>query len=250
MSRTYDFIVNLATSKTPPPAKLLDFGCGDGQVITKALAAGYDAHGTDLFEGVWDQYRASASALNERLHIMPSPTKLPFSDASFDIVISNQVFEHVEEKAPVIAELSRVIRPGGVLIAIFPTRDVLIEPHLKVPLIHRFPQGTRRQKLALDICHRLGLASDSSSPREEWIQHAIGSLSSDIFYIPDQIVPATFGPAFKLIQRAEADFLRDRLANSQRLKSLANFADHPLINASLRKLCLRLANGVYIFRHR
>ena len=42
-----------------------------------------------------------------------------------------------------LGALSRVIRPGGVLIAIFPTRDVLIEPHLKAPLIHRFPNGSR-----------------------------------------------------------------------------------------------------------
>jgi cyclopropane fatty-acyl-phospholipid synthase-like methyltransferase len=121
MSRTYDFIVNLATSKTPPPAKLLDFGCGDGQVVTKALAAGYDAHGTDLFEGVWDQYRTSASALNERLRIMLSLTKLPFSDSSFNIVISNQVFEHVEEKAPVT--LRQHIRPKA-------NRDWRINPML------------------------------------------------------------------------------------------------------------------------
>jgi SAM-dependent methyltransferase len=247
MSRTYDFIVNLSTSVSPPPAKLLDFGCGAGQVVTKALAAGYDAYGTDLFEGGWNQLKESATALGDRLHLMPSPVKLPFDDSTFDIVISNQVFEHVKDKGPIIAELSRVLRPGGKLIAIFPTRDVLIEPHLKAPLIHWFENGSRIQKFVLELSHRLGMASASPSSRDAWIANAIHSLESDMFYISDRTVPSVFGSAFTITHRAEAEWIRDRVSISKTLKPLSNVANNPFVNLFLRQACLRLANGVYIF---
>jgi SAM-dependent methyltransferase len=247
MSRNYDFIVNLAASQISPPAKLLDFGCGAGQVVGNALAAGYDAHGTDLFSGGWKiNYAAAAAALCNRLHPMPSPNRLPFEDASFDIAISNQVFEHIEHKAPVIAELARVIRPGGCLIAIFPTREILIEPHLKAPLVHRLANGGALQKFVLTLSHRLGMSPPTPLSQDEWIAHAAHALQSDIFYSPNRAVPGIFSPAFTLIRQAEPDFMRDRI-NTSRLKPLAKIFNHRLVNSPLRTLCLRLANGVYVF---
>ena len=247
MSRTYDFIVNLAAAQIPPPAKLLDFGCGAGQVVAKALAAGYDAHGTDLFNEGWKiNYAAAAAALGDRLHPMPSPHRLPFEDASFDIVISNQVFEHIAHKMPVVAELARIIRPGGRLVAIFPTQEVLVEPHLKAPWVHRLKNAGAAQKLILTLSHRLRMSPPTPLSRGEWVAHAIHALDSDIFYVSNRDVPKIFGPAFTLIRQAEPDFLRDRLSVSP-LRPVAKIFNHRLASSPLRALCLRLANGVYIF---
>lgn len=247
MSRNYDFILNLAVSEIPPPARLLDFGCGSGQVVVKALAAGYDAQGTDLFESGWNTQRAAASAaLGERLRVMPGPDRLPFADASFDVVISNQVFEHIRDKPRVVTELGRILRPGGRLIAIFPTREVMIEPHLKAPFVHRFANGGTAQKLILNLTHRLGLAPPTPPGRAVWIVQALEALSRDMFYIGDRSVPDCFSPDFTLIRQAEAEFIRDRIAHS-RLKPLGWIFDQRFATAPLRRLCLRLANGVYVF---
>ena len=58
--------------------------------------------------------------------------KLPFSDASLDIVTCLTVIEHVESPAGAIAEMSRVLRPGGMLFLEAPNYRWPREPHLGV----------------------------------------------------------------------------------------------------------------------
>jgi SAM-dependent methyltransferase len=61
--------------------------------------------------------------------------RLPFKDASFDFVFSSSVLEHVRDRAPVYRELTRCLRPGGVMLHIMPSRTwkllqlVLYYPH-------------------------------------------------------------------------------------------------------------------------
>jgi ubiquinone/menaquinone biosynthesis C-methylase UbiE len=45
---------------------------------------------------------------------LAADTKLPFEDASFDVVLSNHVIEHVRDDAAHISEIRRVLRDGGV----------------------------------------------------------------------------------------------------------------------------------------
>jgi SAM-dependent methyltransferase len=242
MSRTYDFVVEQARAARLPPAKLLDVGCGAGQIVGKALDAGYDARGADLFAGISDQYRNAATALSERLHLMPGPGILPFPGQSFDIAVSNQFFEHVEDKPAVLAELARVLKPGAPLIAIFPTREVIIEPHLKAPLIHRFGQNSGAQTRALNLCASIGWRSHEPAEHDEWVDHAQTSLDEDMFYERERDIPKIFAPWFTLTRRAEPEFLRDRLAQSRLLAPFAKIPD-----AVLRVLTIRMANAVFIF---
>ena len=53
----------------------------------------------------------------------------------FDIVISNQVLEHIESIDLVIDEIARITKSGGIGLHIFPSRRHLIEAHLKMPFI-------------------------------------------------------------------------------------------------------------------
>jgi SAM-dependent methyltransferase len=59
--------------------------------------------------------------------------RLPFADASFDIVVSTEVLEHIRNRAGWIAEMCRVPRIGGVLYLSFPNllslRNALRDPH-------------------------------------------------------------------------------------------------------------------------
>ncbi len=59
---------------------------------------------------------------------------LPFDDATFDFVFSEQVFEHVQDQALWWRELYRVMRPGALGIHTFPARWRLVESHTYVPL--------------------------------------------------------------------------------------------------------------------
>lgn len=55
--------------------------------------------------------------------------KIPFDSGSFDIVINNQVFEHVDNLDFVLTECHRVLKPGGIILSLFPSKDVRREGH-------------------------------------------------------------------------------------------------------------------------
>ena len=69
-------------------------------------------------------------------------TRLPFADASFDVVVSNHVIEHVgdeRDQLAHLAELRRVLRAGGIGYLAVPNRWMLVEPHFRLPLLSWLP---------------------------------------------------------------------------------------------------------------
>jgi SAM-dependent methyltransferase len=78
--------------------------------------------------------------------------ELPFDDATFDVVVSNHVVEHVGDRAVQqkhLSEIGRVLRPGGVGYIATPNRWALIEPHFRVPLLSWLPRRVRTAYLRL-----------------------------------------------------------------------------------------------------
>lgn len=114
-----------------PGADVLDWGAGNGHFSTFLVRSGYRATGYSFepFDFV--------EALREPAYVAvpgdpASPVRLPFADASFDGVVSCGVLEHVREfagtEAGSIAEIARVLRPGGVFICYhFPNAGSWIE---------------------------------------------------------------------------------------------------------------------------
>ena len=114
----------------PETAKILDFGCGAGRMVRALRARGFvNAYGYDVRDG-----RTLVGA--ERDHIQVGSLldlRLPYEDNTFDLVISNQVFEHVQDQVRTFEELLRVTRPGGHGLHIIPARYRPIEAHIFVP---------------------------------------------------------------------------------------------------------------------
>ena len=122
-----------------PNMKVLDFGAGEGKLVAFARAQGFDAYGCDLYNIEYSytlDRDPTAIALRDegRLRPIRTPYRLPFEDSSIDVVISDQVFEHVLNYPQAIEELHRVMRVGGVFLHIFPSRYRVLEPHIYVPL--------------------------------------------------------------------------------------------------------------------
>lgn len=107
--------------------RILDFGCGAGGVVAAWRAEGFDARGCD-FE-VPDAPGLAA---------IEQPYRLPYDDGSFDLVASDQVFEHVMDYEAALAETRRVLRSGGIAVHMFPARWRPIEGHVFVPIGGRF----------------------------------------------------------------------------------------------------------------
>lgn len=97
--------------------KVLDAGCGTGWFAgaankRKANVTAMDI-GPDLLQKVSKKYPNIST-------VEGSVMNMPFSDNSFDIVISSEVIEHVENPEKAIAEISRVLKPNGIAIITTP----------------------------------------------------------------------------------------------------------------------------------
>jgi SAM-dependent methyltransferase len=110
-------------------ARILDYGCGAGHRVYELLDAGYEhAAGYDVL----DYLNLRDPADRSRFHIAPDG-RMPFDDASFDFIFSDQVFEHVLDQPAAWHEIVRVLKPGGVSVHVIPAKWQVIEPHIKVP---------------------------------------------------------------------------------------------------------------------
>lgn len=79
-------------------------------------------------------------------------TALPFESASFDVVLTNHVIEHVGDRAAQLAhlvEVARVLKPSGVAYLAVPNRWMLVEPHYKLAFLSWLPHGWRSGYLRL-----------------------------------------------------------------------------------------------------
>jgi 2-polyprenyl-3-methyl-5-hydroxy-6-metoxy-1,4-benzoquinol methylase len=123
-------------SKTPG-ARILDYGCGSGEVVAEGRRQGLNIYGVEIFYG-----GSKAKQEVERLGLlgdeirMIKDGKLSFDDECFDVVLSNQVFEHVEDLDAVLSEIERVMKKGAVLLCLFPGDDVIREGHIGIPFVH------------------------------------------------------------------------------------------------------------------
>jgi arsenite methyltransferase len=101
-----------------PAERVLDLGSGagtDSLVAAQMVGAGGRVTGIDMTEAMLVKARRAATAMG--MHnvefVEGEAERLPFSDASFDVVISNGVIDLVPDKDAVFAELYRVLAPGG-----------------------------------------------------------------------------------------------------------------------------------------
>ncbi|MES1151140.1 MAG: methyltransferase domain-containing protein [Dongia sp.] len=99
--------------------KVLDIGCGLGG-LDEVLAGEFGATvtGVDVAQLIvkLGQERIARSALKDRIAIrLIEPGPLPFADASFDVVFGKDAWLHIPDKASFFAEVSRVLKPGGIV---------------------------------------------------------------------------------------------------------------------------------------
>ena len=102
-------ILPLAARELAGAQRVLDVGCGDGQVSRLAAKLGAQVVGIDP---TWN----CVSVANQRgggVFARAGAAQLPFADAPFDAVVACLVFEHIRDVDAAIAEVGRVLQPGG-----------------------------------------------------------------------------------------------------------------------------------------
>lgn len=103
-------IIPLALEELEGFGTVLDVGCGDGQISRALASRGAEVTGIDPTERNLEVARERAGG---PVYVKAGADDLPFEDASFDAVVACLVFEHIDDVDAAIAEVARVLRPGG-----------------------------------------------------------------------------------------------------------------------------------------
>ena len=113
-----------------PGAKFLDAGAGFGRHAFEAARQGAEVYALDWAQ---DEVTATRNMFGAMMQMNEVPsstfggalrgdaTRLPFADGTFDVVVTSEVLEHIQDDVTAISELHRVLKPGGTLGVTVPT---------------------------------------------------------------------------------------------------------------------------------
>jgi SAM-dependent methyltransferase len=104
-----DRVLGELEATLPGRGRILDFGCGAGYFLERALKRGWDAYGVDF--GSWI-YKAAAARSVANVYVGPLQDH-KFPDGFFDVICANQVLEHLSSPKADLGEIRRTIRSGG-----------------------------------------------------------------------------------------------------------------------------------------
>jgi SAM-dependent methyltransferase len=103
-------ILPIAAAELAGAGRVLDIGCGDGQISRLLAAAGARVIGVDP---TWNQISVARQRGGGPAYVRTTADQLPFPNASFDAAVACLVFEHIDAVDAAIGEVARVVRPGG-----------------------------------------------------------------------------------------------------------------------------------------
>lgn len=97
-------------SSGPGAGRLLDVGCGQGEFLAYAAAAGWQVEGVDV-----DPLRIALAREQRGLQVFEGELhEAAYPSESFDVVFMSEVIEHIVDPVPLMQEIHRILRPGGI----------------------------------------------------------------------------------------------------------------------------------------
>jgi SAM-dependent methyltransferase len=169
--------------------KILDYGCGQGRFIDYCHKRGLKIYGADSFEGIYQSWESQSNSIL-RIH----DNVVPVKNKSFEVVITNQVLEHIHPDAilDVSKEIRRLIANDGFSLHIFPTKKTLIEPHVGILGAHWLKNGSSIQRRYLQIGFKLGFGYWRSEAKRDhcatktnsvWVEESCNALQNHCFFV-------------------------------------------------------------------
>jgi SAM-dependent methyltransferase len=131
-------------------ARILDIGCGLGVYVRKFREFSDRVYGIDI-----DARRLREGAATTPGLMLAVSEDLPFRDGAFDVIVLNEVIEHVRDDAATMREAMRLLAPGGRVVVYAPNRLYPFETHGvyvgkryvfgNIPFVNWLPDALRRR---------------------------------------------------------------------------------------------------------
>jgi SAM-dependent methyltransferase len=103
---------------------ILENGCGVGMYVEHLAPLGGQIYGLE-----YDFERAAQAGRRSPNIVNAAGETLPYPDASFDLILSHEVLEHVADDRLAVREMIRVLKPGGMAVIFVPNRGYPFETH-------------------------------------------------------------------------------------------------------------------------
>jgi SAM-dependent methyltransferase len=130
--------------------RVLDLGSGMGGGLVALRRAGLDVVGLDYNPAYCRIAQLRGQRYGLRLPLtVGAGEHLPFPAGTFDGILCLDVLEHVQAPARVLAEMRRVLRPGGVVLTTVPNRFAFRDPHYHLPGINWLPRPLAERLIRL-----------------------------------------------------------------------------------------------------
>lgn len=118
--------------KEPVGTSFIDIGCNTGIFDYHLACLGYEVHGIDFCEraiAVANNLKNTSTPVSGELRFQQGDaTQLPFDDAIFDAGIACEVLEHIVNYKDAVAEICRVVKPGGPMYMSVPKERLAFDP--------------------------------------------------------------------------------------------------------------------------
>lgn len=150
--------------------RILDIGCGTGAFLRMAARRFPDAElvGVDVAENMIEVAREKADGIDQLTFQVAPAEKLPFEDGEFDLVVSTICFHHWLSRREGVAEISRVLSPGG---------HLAIADHFAIGWLRpMFALGGSRDRIHTQTEIAAMFAGDYLSVRDWQLLYALGPL--------------------------------------------------------------------------
>jgi len=163
------------------PARLLDLGCGGGHVSYRAAPLVDQVMACDVTASMLATVQAAAIEQGlTNITVQQAPAeRLPFDDASFDIVVARFTTHHWQQRDNGLREARRVLKPGGraVFIDVIAPEDPLLDTYLQAIEVLRDISHVRNYRLTewIAALAQAGFAIESLTPRrlplrfDDWV---------------------------------------------------------------------------------
>lgn len=191
-----DFIVDAVKSLNNPNAKVLDIGCGNGNIARALGSVGFNVLGVDVDQDSINKARELNTFDNVKFDLLDANS---FEmDAIFDAIVCSEVLEHLTNPDELVTSIHRILKPGGVFVATVPNgfgpREVLITKPM---------QWMSRNKIdgpMIAFKRMLGYKATT-------LQSSNADLTHTQFFTVKSLSNMIAGKGFKLLKFGNADFL-------------------------------------------
>jgi SAM-dependent methyltransferase len=210
----YHFILKWIAENDPEKSKsIVDFGCGNGDLVEYLIAKGYHAQGieVDFFhESILANVKQELITQNQ-IHIVTSQDDFTKFSHRYDLLISHMVYEHVSDKDAFVQQIALLLKPGGKALLMFPSKEVLRESHIQQFFIHHLPDGKIRYLVSYIQC-KLGLGYKKSSgcTIQEYINQKFEDIDKRCNYERVSRTLERFSKTFS-IKRLEPEYIQSRI---------------------------------------